>query len=82
MISSMGAMPPLMSPESQSPPMWRVAQANMKDVASDPKSMIALAMLQQQLGKSAGQMMGAPGPMAGGSRQGMPQFDLYGNLQG
>lgn len=65
--------PPMMSPESQSPEWWRVAQANVKDVAGDPRAKIALAMMAQQLSK-----MGQPMQMPGGGGS-MGNFDPYGN---
>jgi hypothetical protein len=66
--------PLLMSSESQSPPMWRVARANMGQAMKDPKTQVAMAMIAQQMARM-GQGNTAPmqrsNPMAG--------FDLYGN---
>lgn len=70
--------PPLMSPESQDPPWWKVTQANTQQAMGDPKQRVMMAMLMQQLGK-AGQGLagGAPGQMAGPQAM-IPGFDLYG----
>ena len=66
--------PPMMSPESQSPPLYRVAGANMNQGMKDPKAQIALAMLAQQMARMGG---GGAVPM---QNSGMaPKFDLYGN---
>ena len=70
--------PPMMSPESQSPPFWRVAQANRNDFMKDPKAQIALAMMQQQLAKMGG--MGGGGMMP--QRNPMAGFDPNGNMVG
>lgn len=65
--------PPLMSPESQDPSLFRVGLANMQDSMKGPKGQVALALLQQQLGK-IGQSF-APVPF--GHQQ--TPLDQYGN---
>lgn len=57
MLSSLGnpAVPPLMSPESATPSLFRQGMANMKESMGTPKGKVAGAMMQQQLSK-IGQM--------------------------
>lgn len=66
--------PPGMTPESQQPPWWRVAQANTQSFTGDPKNQVMMALLSQQLAKM-GQAMG-PQPIQ--RRDNMAAFDLYG----
>lgn len=76
MISSLANpdMPPLMSPESQSPGLMGLAKLKMQD----PKAKLAMAMMGQQLGQM-GQAL-APQPMPQSPR---PQrFDMNGNFVG
>lgn len=73
------SMPPLMSPESQSPSLFNVARANFGQSMKDPKKAAILqAMLTQSLSK-IGQGLGGGGAMTNRGSQ-APQFDLYGNM--
>jgi len=75
MLSAMGNqnMPPLMPPEAETPSLFRQGMANAQENMKSPKGQVAMAMLQQQLGKMGG--MFAPGQM---TRQ-PSQVDQYGN---
>lgn len=76
MISALAnpEIPPLMSPESQSPGLMGLARLKM----ADPKTKLAMALMGQQLGKM-GQAM-APQPIPQSPR---PQrFDMNGNFVG
>lgn len=76
MISSQANpdMPPLMSPESQSPSPFRVGLANLNESMSGPRGKIAMAMMQQSLG-SLGKRFN-PGQM---TQRHATQQDIYGN---
>ena len=67
-------MPPLMSPESQSPGLFAVGKANVKESMSDPmKSKIATAMLGNALSQIGKGLSAAP------IERKPSRFDLYGN---
>ena len=64
--------PPLISAEAQEPSMLRQGLANFQQAAGTPKGKVAMAMMQQQLGKMG--TMFAPQPM---TREPSP-LDMYG----
>lgn len=62
-------MPPLMSPEAQSPGLFALGKANFKENMKDPrKSAILQSMLMQSLGQLGGGLMGGA-QMGGGPRR-------------
>jgi hypothetical protein len=68
-------MPPLMSPESQSPGLMALGKANFKENMADPaKNKIAMAMMGQGLGQLGKGLFGAQ-PI----QRGPSQFDMNGN---
>lgn len=70
-------MPPLMSPESAEPSIFKTGLNNFQQGMSDSKNRVAAAMLAQQLTKAA-QGFATPKLMA---KRADP-FDLYGNYRG
>ena len=73
--------PPMMAPESQSPPPWRVAQAN-HGMQGNPKQQVMMAMMARQLAQAGHNLAGgAPTPMPRGKAR-VHDFDPYGNMQG
>lgn len=67
-------MPPLMSPESQSPGLMGLARLKL----DDPKTKVAMALMGQQIGKM-GQGF-TPPPIPPRPRQ--ARFDMHGNPVG
>lgn len=69
------SQPPGMSPESQSPPWWKVAEANTQQAMGDPRQRVMMAMLARQMERSRQQLAGRqPAPMRRNQ-----MFDMYGN---
>lgn len=78
MMSSMANLtqPPLMSAAAQDPSLFRQGLANFKENANTPQGKVAMAMMQQQLGKMGGALR--PGLM---TRRPSP-FAVYGQPVG
>lgn len=72
MLSALGNpdLPPMMAPEAQDPSLFGQWQANANENANSPKGKVAMALLQQQLGKmgtmfNPGLMPHQPSPLYG-----------------
>lgn len=72
--------PPMMSPESESPSWYRIAQANRSQAMGDPKQRMMMALLAQQLGQSGQGLAGGPPALMQKRQMNVPGFDIYGNM--